>query len=264
MAKPAFRAFELLNGAGAYTVPVLIDDPAAAGSISAFATVQTATAAAAAEVAAAAAGGGGAGTDAAALLRGLRVYISNFLPNIGLPPAPVRLTIELSGLVSAAAAAAAAAGGSDVVLDIKATAHVIDATHANPKAAWAKMGQGGSQYGPDRYLDAAELHRLRLASEVVPVVLATKIRLGNRFGSGDAAAGGAAATTAAPVLAVELSVGGGAAAGLPAGSDGAAIMVEFGSLAVEKAVARAAAAAKVAAAQAELRRAWAALERESA
>ena len=160
VAKPVFRAFELLRDAGNYTIPVEINDPTAQGSLSAFATVESS----AADVKTA--GGGG---SIAAALRGLRVYIANFKPNMGLPSQPIPLVIRLTGLTAAKKDCAGdcadeQADMEDLLADVKATAYVIDASHANPKATWQGMGQSGSEYGPNKYLNEAELHRLRVAS----------------------------------------------------------------------------------------------------
>ena len=122
VAKPVFRAFELLRHAGNYTIPLEIDDPSAEGSLSAFATVATATGTAAATAG-----------DAVAALRGLRIFIANFKPNVGLPQRDSSVTIRLAGLASLV--------GANTFADVKVTAHVIDATHANPKALWQGMGK---------------------------------------------------------------------------------------------------------------------------
>ena len=86
VAKPVFRAFELLRDAGNYTIPIEIDDPSAEGTLSAFATVDTAAAV------------GDATTTAVAALRGLRIFIANFKPNVGLPRRGASVTIRLAGL----------------------------------------------------------------------------------------------------------------------------------------------------------------------
>eukprot|EP01046_Picozoa_sp_COSAG06_P039216 COSAG06_NODE_4608_length_4103_cov_25.235265_2_plen_446_part_00 len=242
VAKPVFRAFELLRGAGNYTIPVAIDDPTAQGTISAFATVDSA---------AAAASDGAANTAAA--LRALRVYVSNYNPMMGLPQNATELTIKLSGLglgpcgelpgtARVTVEDLEDAAACDSLSDIKATAYVIDATHANPKALWqTSMGQqGGDDYAPSKYLSEAELHTLRVNSEVVPQLLPT---------AADGAGG----------LTLQLKVSAAAAAGLPGGSDGAAIMVAFSSPRAERAAARVVAEAALEEAEAAVRAAKAAL-----
>ena len=138
VAKPVFRAFKLLKDAGNYTIPIEIDDPSAEGSLSAFAPVDTVADRGVVDTVAAV--GTAATITAVAALRGLRIYIANFKPNVGLPQRDSSVTIRLAGLASLV--------GATALADVKATAHVIDATHANPKALWGSMGQSGDPYTP--------------------------------------------------------------------------------------------------------------------
>ena len=151
VAKPSYRAFQLLAGTGAYHLPVTLRDPSPDyphignhSTVSALATVDD--------------GGDGDGGDggagAARTMRGLQILLSNFAPERGASGAPWAPRARNVSLRLIAAGSAPHCRPAERVQMQR-----IDDVSTNPRKAWLAMGS------PD-YPNAKQLAQLHAASEM--------------------------------------------------------------------------------------------------